>query len=434
VAKGCVDVATIPHGLARGLGLSSHLEWGDDDASNARRSFETEQWGVLGPGNVRRDVLWRDLEPARGQWNLAPMDRLLNALDTVDADLMALLNYGNTWASPEFDDDFRPPDDLADFGDFSERIAAEFGDEIRWYEIWNEPNAGLAFWRPEEDPERYGELLVEASSRIRAVDDDAMISFGGVFLPRLLLNTGGFDFVREVHGFVPDLADHIDALSYHPYRYPFSAPEEQTDTQDSLVTTACAAQELVSEFGAPELPLWITELGWHTAPEAIAVGVSPEDQAAYLVRGALVAFSQGVEVFDWYTFRDSGEDPENQEHMFGLYEYDDDPLAGEEAAPKPAAHAFAALSDALAEHDTVEDLSGWLGLDENTWALRLSGGSGETYAFWNVEGTTDALLPGRGKATHWDLTGAETTIHARGGAFSLDLSPYPVFVHAAGAR
>ncbi len=434
VSKGCVDVATIPHGLARGLGLSSHLEWEDDEASTARREFEVDQWGALGPGNVRRDVLWRDLEPERGTWDLALMDRLFDALDTVDADLMALMAYGNQWASPEYDDGHRPPDDVADFGAFVERIATDYGDEILMYEIWNEPNAGLAFWRPEEDPQGYGELLVEASARIRAVDSDALISFGGVFLPRLLLNTGGFDFVREVHGFVPDLADHIDALSYHPYRYPFSAPEAQTDTQDSLTTTACEARELVAEIGVPDLPLWITEMGWHTAPEAIAVGVSPEDQAALLVRGALVAFSQGVEIFDWYTFRDSGEDPQNQEHMFGLYDYDDDPLDNDEASPKPAAHAFSALSRALADHDTVEDLSEWLGLDENTWALRLTGGTGETHVFWTLEETSELLLPGRGKATHWDLNSTETTIRSRRGAFALGLSSSPVFVHVAGAR
>ena len=93
VSKGCVDVATIPHGLARGLGLSSHLEWEDDEASTARREFEVDQWGALGPGNVRRDVLWRDLEPERGTWDLALMDRLFDALDTVDADLMALMAF-----------------------------------------------------------------------------------------------------------------------------------------------------------------------------------------------------------------------------------------------------------------------------------------------------------------------------------------------------
>ena len=430
--KGCTPVAEIQHGLVRGLGLSSHLEWEDDERSTARRAFETSTWSELGVGNIRRDILWRDLEPEQGVWNLGPVDRLFESLDDANAELMALMNYGNTWASPAHDDQFRPPDNLDDFGDYVATIASEYGHRIRWYEIWNEPNAGLAFWRPEEDPEAYGELLVTASARIREVDEDALIAFGGVFLPRLLLNTGGLDFVRQVHQSVPDLADHIDALAYHPYRYPFSPPEHQDDAQDSLVTTACAFRDLAEELGNASMPLWITELGWHTATDAIAAGTTHPDQASYLVRAALIAFSQGVEIFDWYTFRNSGSDLQDQEDMFGLYEWDEDPLDALEPTPKASAAAFASLSHALAGHDTVEDLSEWLGLDDSTWALQLTGGDGVTTALWTVEGTTTVLLPGRGKATLQDLSGDVTTVRARGGAFSLDLGPSPVFHHVEG--
>ncbi len=426
--KGCATEFELDGGFSAALGLSSHLNWTDDSWSTARRDFETRKWKELGVGHVRRDLLWRDLEPAPGEWNLGLMDTLLAATEAQGAELLALMNYGNPWANEQPDDHFRPPDDLSLFGDYAATIAQQYGDRIQKYEIWNEPNAGLAFWRPQEDPTEYGELLIEAADRIHANDPDALVSFAGVFVPNLILNTGGLDFIREVHAAHPNVADHIDALAFHPYRYPFTAPELETETQDSIITTTCAVKDLAEELGNESLALWMTEMGWHTAPEALAAGVSETEQAAYLVRSTLISLSLGVEVYSWYTFLDSGDDPENQENMFGLYNWDEDPETAPEPTPKLSATAFSVLSQALQGHYRIEDLSIDLDLDAQTWAYRLTGDSAPVTAVWTTEHESNVLLPGTGSAEVLFTNGSRETIQARGGAFEVPAGPSPVFL------
>lgn len=73
----------------------------------------------------------------------------------------------------------------------------------------------------------------------------------------------------------------------------------------------------------------------------------------------------------------SGTDDTDQEQMFGLHGHHDDVLTHPPAEPKPAATAMSVLAQALGDHDTIEDVSVFYGLDEQTFGYFLSGGGGE---------------------------------------------------------
>ncbi len=432
-AKGCRQSAEFAEPMAAGVGLSSHLEWRDDEVSEARRAFEIARWTEIGARLIRRDLNWSILEPVRGEFDFTLADRTVAAAESVGGEATGLLVYGNAWASESSDDTATPPDDPADFGDYSAAVAERYRSRIRRYEVWNEPNAGIRFWKPEEDPEAYGTLLIEAADRVHEVDPDALVSFGGLFHPPMFMTTPGPVFLDQVFDAHPGLAEHIDAVAFHPYRYPFTAPEEE-ETHESLVDSTCGLYEQLEARGGGDLELWITELGWHTAPEAFVTGVSEAEQAAYLVRSTLLAFAQGVPVYQWYTFRDSGDDPEDQEQMFGLYGYDPDPTDGIEAAPKLAATAYATLTAQLGEHDRIEDLSMWLGLDATTYAYLLSGGDGETVALWRVDGAIGVQLPAETAVSVTTMLGERTDVSPLDGAIEVTAGPDPVFVRVPGSR
>ncbi|HCP48273.1 MAG TPA: hypothetical protein DIU15_19700 [Deltaproteobacteria bacterium] len=429
-AKGCVQELQLDVPLASRLGISSHLEWGSSAEAVAYREFESAAWLDLGVAMMRTDFTWGRVEPERDQFDFSGIDRVVDTAEAQGVEVLAILNYGNWWATST-ENSLSPPDDMADFGDYVEAVATRYRGRIRYYEIWNEQNVGYTFWHPVEDPVAYGALLSEASARLRAIDPEAVVSFGGLFQPSLFFNTEGEEYLRQVADSVADLASLVDVVAYHPYRYPFTAPESSSDSQESLVETTCRMTDALVDLGLVDVPLWITELGWHTAPEALVTGVSEQDQAAYLVRSALLAFGQGVEQFTWYTFRDSGLDTDDQEQMFGLYAFDEDPTVAPLPRAKPAAQAHATLARGLAQHDRIVDLSQWLGLDEETYAFQLTGDQHVTTALWTVGDSRTVRLPARGEAVLVSLDGSELELASIDGAYEVDLSGSPVFIEAA---
>ena len=412
--KGCEEEVKFDRPIVDGLGISSHIEWGESPEDVARRAQELQMWQELGPRVIRRDLTWNVLEPEVGQWNLSPVDRVLESTAAIDAELVALLDYGNPAYPPYAPDRAHPVDDPAHFAQYAQRIAQTYGDQLRMYEIWNEPNAGYAFWKPKEDPEAYAALVAATVPAIRAGDPEAFVALGGLFWPDLAFNTPGPEFLDTLLNLLPDLAG-VDAVPVHPYRYPFTVPEAVEDHQGTMVDEICGARAQLDAAGLEDTELWVGELGWHTAPDSFAPGLSLEDQGDVLVRAAILSFAQGATQFGWYTTRDSGTDGEDQDQMFGLVGYDSDPLDGDQAQRKPAYHAFATLTRMLAEHTTIRDLSVQLGLDAQTYAYELSGGGEPVWVMWTdgpagqvsasidtsvvtvtaIDGSTERVLTGR---------------------------------------
>jgi len=423
VPKGCVEEADFDVPLQQALGISSHVEWGCDPTATAYREFETATWEHLKAGTIRRDLTWAQIERNPGTFDFSGADRAISAMAEVGAEPLAILNYGNSWAREDGVSN-APPDDLSDFETYATATAEHYRGQIRDYEIWNEPNVGVAFWDPQEDPVAYGDLLVGASGAVRSADPDARVIFGGVFHQDVpLFATGGVEFIAAVHDHVGDLSEHVDAISFHPYRYPFTAPDYTDEFQPSQIDDTCEMIALRDEV-SPGTPLWVGELGWHTADRAFIAGVTPEEQADYLVRSALLAFAHGMQRYMVYTFRDSGTDAVDQEQMFGLYDYDPDPTDGDDASSKPAGEAYRTLAGALGKHRHIRDVSKELGLGAESYAYELSGGKGTVYALWTTAEADEVLIPGKGKAK---VGGKE--MRAEKGAFSVGITPSPVFVY-----
>ncbi|MEE2828417.1 MAG: hypothetical protein VX498_04445 [Myxococcota bacterium] len=426
-AKGCLQDVSYADPLTERFGISSHLEWGAGPTADAYRDFEIGKWDELGLRAIRRDLQWNAIEPSRGEFDFTRPDRVVDATEAAGVDLLAILDYGNWWASSS-GDSTAPPDDVVDFGNYAAAVAERYAGRVRHYEVWNEQNVGINFWHPTEDPVGYAELLVEASARVRQADPEALVSFGGVFGPSLLLNTDGETFIRQVAEVLPDFGDHVDLMAFHPYRYPFTAPEfTEADGQRSLATEICDMHSLVAELGAADLPLWITELGWHTAMNSFAPGVEPEVQAAYLVRSALISFAQGVERYYWYTFRDSGTATDDQEQRFGLYTFDPDPSSEPEASPV-SADELETLLTVLGTHRRVRDRSEELGLDDQTWAVELSGGTGTTLALWTAGEPQHLRVPRSGVGNLVGPRGEEIDLVSQGGAWEIEVSGSPVYL------
>ena len=90
---------------------------------------------------------------------------------------MVVLNGAPAWARTEADagNPLAPPHERADFGAFAAAVAQRYGDRLRYYQVWHEPNIAPHWGARAVDPAGYLGLLREAAVQIRATDADAQI-------------------------------------------------------------------------------------------------------------------------------------------------------------------------------------------------------------------------------------------------------------------
>ena len=360
---------TVPDAAA-GLCVSVQLDRWDAD----HRARMVQALHDLGVRELRHDLRWNYAQPARDTFDWTTEDNWTSA--AADFEVIAMLGYGNTWASGEADS-FYPPDDPADFAAFAGAAATRYPDIHRW-EIWNELNAGYRFWKVGDppaisgDPVGYAALFAAAAEALPADDE---VEIGGTFFHEMAISSGP-DFVAEAIASDPRVLSEADALAVHPYTlYPPRVGPEETEGNEMSLGEMFDAMSA----SAPGLPLVITEAGWPSYGE-----VDAETQAAFLLREFALAQAGGVRDVCWYTLED-GEDPANSEDDFGLVGFD--------GVTKPAGTAFASLAEAIDGLDANGDAAAALGLPAGVYAVRWSSSERTATMVWTTGAATDVELP-----------------------------------------
>ena len=147
--------------------------------------------------------------------------------------------------------------------------------------------------------------------------------------------------------------------------------------------------------------------------------MSPETQAAFLVRQQLANLHAGVPLSIWYDWKDDGTDPAEREHNFGTVTHD--------LQPKPAYVALQTMTRELSGYRIEKRLTTSSASD---WVLLLSRGSDRKLAAWTTgephATTMDGLNATTATAVAGDGTSARVEIER--GTLSLTLGPLPQFV------
>jgi len=328
-----------------------------------QRSFELMRNARIGA--FRDELYWSLLETTPGVFSLTgETARVGTALDGATAaglEPILILNYGNGLYGGGF-----PLTDRARgaFAAYARFAATNYRGRIRHYEVWNEWNGGMGQTNPTDEmksPESYLPLLQATYAAVKQADPSAIVIGGAVDgnvrWTERLVELGGMRY--------------MDVLSIHPYM--FHAGKD--GTPENLVRLlADLGRRLAAKNGGIIPPLYVTETGWPTTT-AVAGGVAPETAADYLVRAYLgVRTLPFVKGMWWYELQNSGSDPGNVQHNFGLT----DP----NLAPKPAYHAMRAVAPLVAPSVSGERLQARAG----EWLVRLRHGDGSTVLGLWVEG------------------------------------------------
>ena len=142
--------------------------------SEPPRSMPSQTSGF---GWVRQRFPWDAIEPEPGMFAWQPWDAIVEDVTQRNLTLVAVLDGSPGWARAPEDagNPLAPPQQRADLGRFAEAFAKRYGQVLRFYQVWDEPNIQPHWGQGLVDAAEYAGLLREAAVQLRAADPDAAI-------------------------------------------------------------------------------------------------------------------------------------------------------------------------------------------------------------------------------------------------------------------
>ncbi len=238
-----------------------------------------------GIGWVRFDMNWWQFEPAKGQYDWTIADRFVGTADALDLGVFVTVAYTPAWAVGHACDDGAEDDadhclnavpaDPRDWTDFVAAAVDRYGDRVKHWGMWNEPNLSHFFQGTRD--QYVDEILIPGSDTVHALCPDCQV------LGPELAN------LREVHWdadegdcyeigcsfngwnhslmrILQDAGPYIDIVTHHKYQDPADLWwYEVLDGEWILIQIMWGAKEITDEH-APGKPVWLTEFGWHSQP------------------------------------------------------------------------------------------------------------------------------------------------------------------------
>lgn len=354
-------------------------------------------------------TLWRTVEPEQGQWEFH--DGAIHLLARRQGlRILGLLERPPQWASRN------APDFWENWENYVARVVERHRDDIRWWEVQNEPD--LQFWLSKpEGPTRadsHFDHLRHSYEPAKRANPEAIIIGGSV--------AGCFFRGTDKEAFTFELLEtgaleHMDAFSFH-YYHGWAALQPLDELEEPIAEAVSKLRTRMREHGKV-VPVINTEGGVHnprsclsyrpTAPDNINP-VPAEDVARLLVRMYVSQIAAGVERFFYYNFYVTSTPVTKLWDSF---------IEGD-GQPRPAVAAYAVMTWLLdgAVYRATDRPS------EDVWIHRFDTPRGALAVAWTRTGTTaEHVFPGAGSA--WDIMGKEQSPGPDG---RLLLSPLPTYI------
>ena len=315
---------------------------------------EVEPWKIdttlrmaseAGIGWVKLHVPWEEIEPTRKDVYLDPAtqtdtwlkyDRILTACEAHNLQVVARLDRSPDWTRADNSYKERPPDDLADYGDFCYAFVEHFRGRVHYIQVWNEPNIFPEWGNRAVDPAGYVELLRVAYTRIKEADPNVRVLSAPLAItlgqehpePGKWIAMSDLDYLEAMYK--AGAGDYFDILAANAFG--MDRPPEDPPAADVLNFARVSLQrEIMERYGDGHKAVWINEFGWNAAPETMAADaliwqrVSEQQQAEYSVRAIQTAREDwpwcGVFMI-WY-FRQVGNiSPDRADYYFRMVDPD----------------------------------------------------------------------------------------------------------------
>jgi len=241
---------------------------------------------------------WSQVEAVKGKYNWAPLDK---AISTANAhgitDILLVLGSTPTWNASKVTPGDYPvpgaaskPKSMAAWDAFVSKVVTRYKGRISAYQIWNEASLAM-FWNG--SPQTLADLTKRAADIIHAADPKARV----VAASTTVRLTGSFDrFFPAYLAALSALGWPVDVFSAHLYPASKGSPDVRA-TYIGLVRTE------LKRAGAPDLPLWDTELNYGLAgpgPKNPLQTISGAKARDWVVQTELDSLHLGLERTYWY--------------------------------------------------------------------------------------------------------------------------------------
>ncbi len=253
-----------------------------------------------GIGWVRFTLAWDAIEPARGQFDWTTPDAVFAALAQRPAlRPVVVLDRSPKWARGPADAEnpAAPPHERADFGAFAAAVARRYGGQVRFYQVWHEPNIAPHWGARPADPADYAGLLREAAIQLRSADADARIVLAALAPTTEAgpANLSELTYLDRLYSL--GARAWFDSVAVQPYGFT-AAPAAAADPGALNFGRAALVREVMLRHGDGATPLWATAFGWNALPAGWTGPASPwgavgeADQARYAADALAAAATQ----------------------------------------------------------------------------------------------------------------------------------------------
>ncbi|MGD8398685.1 MAG: hypothetical protein PVG11_07495 [Anaerolineae bacterium] len=344
------DFVPVAHAGVNPFGVNVFLE---QEVEPAKREQAVQMIADGGFHWLRQEFPWEDIEihgkgdfedrrhePYRSAWE--KYDQIVDLAGQYDLEIVARLSNPPAWSRAAGDaaGAFAPPDDLDDYGDFVEAVVRRYRGQVRYYQIWNEPNIYPEWGEAPVSPEAYTELLRVGYTRVKATCPECVVLSGALAqtIPLGPRDLNDFIFLQRMYD--AGAADYFDVLAMQGYGL-WSGPTDRRMRPRVLnFSRPLYLREIMVGNGDEGKPIWITEMNWNAPPEDFPnkqFGFTTLEQQA---RYAVDAFQRAQREWPWlgvinvwFFKRASDAERDQAWYYFRLVEPD--------FAPMPVYHALA---------------------------------------------------------------------------------------------
>ena len=274
---------------------------------------------------AKQQFVWAEIEPRPGHYRWEKYDAIVDLYESYDMRVIARLDGVPEWSREDNSMPGRPPDDLADYGEFVYRFVEHYRGRVQHIQIWNEPNLHIEWGNRPVDPAGYVELLRLAYQRAKEADPDVYVLSAPLAItlgephpePGKWRAMSDLQFLEEMYQ--AGAAPYFDILSANAFGMDL-APADPASPGKLNFARVSLQREIMVRYGDQDKAVWFNEYGWNAAPasfaqeELIWQRVSEEEQAAYALQGIEYALEHWpwAGVFNIWYFRQVGDMPPDQ--------------------------------------------------------------------------------------------------------------------------
>ncbi len=259
---------------------------------------------------ARIEFTWSRIQPSAGQADYSAYTQIVERASDDGIRLLGMLGYATAWnttapasVTNAAQREHYPPADYDAWSRYIFTTVTLFKNAIHHWEIWNQPDLGLAgpdgpcpgFWCG--TPGQYARLLSVAYKAIRQADPNATVVFGGLALTPAADPNFLFSVLTD--------ADNPGGSSFDVMAIHVSGSRTDAIRQMNFVKSQLA-------FGGAGLrPIWVTAVGYPSdkAQQKVAPYFDGEaGQAAYVREVPTYLLSLGARKVFWFQLFDTGSD------------------------------------------------------------------------------------------------------------------------------